>query len=58
MKLKGTELDLLSNLIGNSNVEANFPHKSLLTNISASKIRKAFTNGLSANIKFSKTQFV
>ena len=58
MKLKGTELDLLSNLIGNSNVEANFPHKSLLTNTSASKIRKTFTNGLSANIKFSKTQFV
>ena len=58
MELKWTELDLLSNLIGNSNDEANFPHKSLLTNASASKIRKAFTNGLSANIKLSKTQFV
>ena len=58
MELKWTELDLLLNLIGNSNDESNFPRKSLLTNTSDSKIRKAFTNGLSANIKFSKTQFV
>ena len=58
MELKWTELDLLLNLIGNSNDESNFPHKSLLSNTSDSKIRKAFTNGLSANIKFSKTQFV
>ena len=50
----GTEvtLNLSSSLIGNSNDETNFPHKSLLTNTQVSKIRK----GSSANIKFSKTQ--
>ena len=44
-------------MIGNSNGETNFPHKLLLTNTQVSKICKAFANGLSANIKFSKTQF-
>ena len=54
----GTEatLNLSSNLIGSSNDETNFPHKLLLGNTQVSKIRKAFTNGSSANIKFSKTQ--
>ena len=54
----GTEvtLNLSSSLIGNPNDETNFPHKSLVTNTQVSKIRKAFANGLSANIKFSKTQ--
>ena len=54
----GTEvtLNLLSNLIGNSNDETNFPHKLLLTDTQVSKISKAFANGSSANIKFSKTQ--
>ena len=47
-------LNLLSNLIGNSNDETNFPHKLLLTNTQVSKIRNAFANGSSANIKFSK----
>ena len=49
----GTEvtLNLSSYLIGNSNDETNFPHKSLLTNTQVSKIRKAFRNGSSANIK-------
>ena len=53
----GTEvtLNLPSNLIGSSNDETNFPHKLLLTNIQVSKIRKAFANGSSANITFSKT---
>ena len=46
-------LNLSSNLIGSS---TNFPHKLLLTNTQVSKIRKAFANGSSANIKFSKTQ--
>ena len=41
---------------GESNDETNFPHKLLLTNTQVSKIRKAFSNGSSANIKFSKTQ--
>ena len=55
---KGTEvsLDVKSNLIENSNGETNFPHKILLTDTQVPKIRKAFGNGLSANIKFSKTQ--
>ena len=48
-------LNLSSNLIGNCNDEANFPHKTL-THTQASKICKAFANGSSANIKFSKTQ--
>ena len=54
----GTEvtLNLSSNLIGNSNDETNFPHKLLLTDTQVSKIRKAFANGSSANIKFSKIQ--
>ena len=34
-------LNFLSNVVGNSNDETNFPHKSLLTNSEASKIRKA-----------------
>ena len=37
-----------------SNGETNFPHK-LLTDTQAFKICKGFANGLSANIKFSKT---
>ena len=54
----GTEvtLNLSSNLIGSSNYETNFPNKLLLTNTQVSKIRKAFANGLSANIIFSETQ--
>ena len=48
--------NISSNLIGNSNDETNFPHKLLLTDTQVSKIRKAFKNGSSANIKFSKTQ--
>ena len=49
-------LDLSSNLIGNSNDESNVPYKLLLTDSQVSKIHKAFANGSSANIKFSKTQ--
>ena len=54
----GTEVtsNLLSNLIGNSYDEANVPHKLSLTNIQVSKLRKAFANGSSANIKLSKIQ--
>ena len=55
MKLKGT-LKLTLNLIGNSNDETNFPHKSLLTDTQVSKIPKAFTNTSSTNIQFSKLQ--
>ena len=49
-------LNLSSNLIRISNDEINFPHKLLLTYTQVSKNRKAFANGPSANIKFSKTQ--
>ena len=49
-------LRLSPNVIGDSNDEANFPHKLLLTNRQVSSIRKAFSNNLSANIKFSKHQ--
>ena len=54
----GTEvtLNISSNLIGSSNDETNVPRKLLLTNTQVSKIRKAFANGSSANIEFSKTQ--
>ena len=48
-------LHLSSNLIGNSNDETNFPHKLVLTDTQVSKVRKVFTNGLSADINFSKT---
>ena len=50
------ETNISSNLIGNSNDKTNFPHKLLLTDTQVSKIRKAFANGSSANVKFSKIQ--
>ena len=43
-------------LIGSYLDETNSPHKLLLTDTQASKIRKAFINGSSANVKLSKTQ--
>ena len=43
-------------MIGDSNDEINFSHKLLLIDTQVSKICKAFANGLSANIKLSKTQ--
>ena len=54
----GTEvtLNLSSYFIGNSKDETHFPHKLSLTDTEVSKIRRAFANGFSANIKFSKTQ--
>ena len=45
-----------SNVVGDSNYENSFSHKLLLTNTQVSKLRKAFGNGSSANIKLSKTQ--
>ena len=39
-----------------SNNENNFPHNLLLTNTQVSRLRKAFTNNSSANIRLSKTQ--
>ena len=54
----GTEvsLNLVSNVIGDSNDRDNFPHKLLLIDTKAWRLHKAFANGLSVNIKFSKTQ--
>ena len=51
------ELMLLSsNMAGNSDDEANFPHKLLLTNRQTLSLRKAFNNHTSADTKFSKAQ--
>ena len=52
----GTEvtLKISSNAVGNSNDENNFPHKSLLTNRQILKLRKAFSDNSSAEIKLSK----
>ena len=47
---------LSSNVVGNSNDENNFLHKLLLTNTQVSKLRKAFANTSSADIKLSKTE--
>ena len=54
----GTEVTLKvsSNVVGDSNDENNFSHKLLLSNTKISRIRKAFANNSSANIKLSKTQ--
>ena len=49
-------LTIYSNVVGDSNDENNFPHKWLLINTQVSKLRKAFANGSSANIKLAKTQ--
>ena len=44
------------NVAGDSNGKNNFPYKLLLTNTQVSRLRKAYGNGSSANIKLSKTQ--
>ena len=49
-------LRLSSNMIGNLDDEANFPHKLLLTNRQVANIRKAFANHTSTDIKLSKAQ--
>ena len=47
-------LRLSSNMIGDN--ETNFLHTLLLTNTQVSRLRKAFANHSSADIKLSKTQ--
>ena len=49
-------LKLSSNMVANSDDEANFPHKLLLTNRQILILRKAFNNHTSGDIKFSKAQ--
>ena len=44
-------LRLISNMIGDSNDESNFPHKLLLTDRQVLNIRKAFPNHSSVEIK-------
>ena len=54
-KKNGTEvtLKLSSNVVGDSNDENNFPNKLILTNTQVLRLRKAFANSSSANIKLS-----
>ena len=49
-------LKISSNAVGDSNDENNFFYILLLTNTKVSKLRKAFVNNSSANIKLSNTQ--
>ena len=49
-------LRISSNMIGDSDDETNFPHKSLLTNKKVANLRKAFANYLSTDITLSKIQ--
>ena len=49
-------LRLSSNMVGNSDDEANFPHRLLLTNRQTLNLREAFNNHTSSDIKFSKGQ--
>ena len=49
-------LKLSSNVIVNSNDRNNFSNNLLLTNTQVSRLRKAFANNCSANIKLSKIQ--
>ena len=54
--IKKIVLKVSSIVVGNSNDENNFLHKFLLTNTQVSRLRKAFANSSSANIKLWKTQ--
>ena len=49
-------LRISSGMVGNSNDNTNFSHKLLLTDRQVANIRKAFSNNLSTDVKFSKTQ--
>ena len=44
-------LKLSSNIVGDSNDENKFPHQISFTNTQVSKLRKAFANGSSTNIR-------
>ena len=49
-------LTLTSNMIGNSDNDTSFSHKSLLTNKKPTNLCKPFANYLLADVKLSKTQ--
>ena len=49
-------MKLSSNVVGDSNDDKNFSYDYLLSNTQVSRLLKAFENGLSANVKLSKTQ--
>ena len=51
-------LRLLSNMIGNSEDEANFPHNLLVTNRQVANIRKDFAKHTSTDIKMQKGGFL
>ena len=48
---KEITLYLSSNVVGDSNDETNFPHKLSLTNAQFLRLRTAFADGSSANLK-------
>ena len=52
----GVTLNLSKNIICDSNDRNYFPHKLSLTNTQVWRLRKAFSNGLSAHLTSSKTQ--
>ena len=49
-------MKISSNVVGDSNNEHNFLHKLLLTNTQVLKLRKAFANGSSSDMKLPKSQ--
>ena len=49
-------LRLSSNMIRNSDDEANFPHKLLLTNRQVANLGKSFANHTSTDVKLSKAE--
>ena len=51
-------LRLSSKMIGNSDDETNFHHKSFLTNRKVANLSKAFDNNISTNIKLSKLSYL
>ena len=51
-------LRISSSMVGNSNANTNFSHKLLLTDRQVANIRKTFSNNLSRDVKFSKTQLL
>ena len=54
VRLSNSKLNKLkSDIIGNSNYKTNFPHKWLLSNRQVAKLRKAFANSSSTDIKLS-----